>query len=111
MCKAHSEPDIRNQVPNSNTIADEDGVGGGVVDYLKCKGFVNNSRPLNDENYDNLKSQCTFVAAKKIMMREAGEITKDSSIVEMDYLYLKCKIKALAFCYFNLNFVLIINYH
>lgn len=81
--KQAKEYQVKHQVPNSNTIADEDGVGGGVVDYLKCKGFVNNSRPLNDENYDNLKSQCTFVAAKKIMMREAGEITNDSSIVEM----------------------------
>jgi len=81
--KQAKEYQIKHQVPNSNTIADEDGVGGGVVDYLKCKGFINNSRPLNDENYDNLKSQCTFVTAKKIMMREAGEITNDSSIVEM----------------------------
>lgn len=81
--KQAKEYQIKHQVPNSNTIADEDGVGGGVVDYLKCKGFINNSRPLNDENYDNLKSQCTFITAKKIMMREAGEITNDSSIVEM----------------------------
>lgn len=81
--KQAKEYQIKHQVPNSNTIADEDGVGGGVVDYLKCKGFINNSRPLNDENYDNLKSQCTFVTAKKIMMREAGEIANDSSIIEM----------------------------
>lgn len=72
-----------NGISNSNTIADEDGVGGGVVDYLKCKGFVNNSKPLNDENYDNLKSQCTFITAKKIMMREAGEIISDSNVSEM----------------------------
>lgn len=80
--KQAKEYQVKHQVPNSNTIADEDGVGGGVVDYLRCKGFVNNSRPLNDENYDNLKSQCTFITAKKIMMREAGELTNDSSIVE-----------------------------
>jgi phage terminase large subunit len=59
-------------VPNSQTIADEDGVGGGVVDILKCKGFVNNSRPhLNpvtglDDNYANLKSQCYFRLAERI---------------------------------------------
>lgn len=69
-----------NGVSNSHTIADEDGVGGGVVDYLKCKGFINNSKPLNDENYDNLKSQCTFIAAKKITDRLAGEICKDSLV-------------------------------
>ena len=60
------------KVPNSNTIADEDGVGGGVVDILKCKGFVNGSRPLpnpvtyEDENYTNLKSQCYFRLAERI---------------------------------------------
>lgn len=51
-------------VPNSNTIADEDGVGGGLVDILRCKGFVNNSRPIPTygevKNYYNLRSQCFF---------------------------------------------------
>jgi hypothetical protein len=42
-------------IPISNVVADEDGVGGGVVDFLKCKGFVNNSKALNGENYSNLK--------------------------------------------------------
>lgn len=62
----------RFRVSNSNTIADEDGVGGGVVDILGCKGFVNNSRPLpnpitrEDENYANLKSQCYFRLAERI---------------------------------------------
>lgn len=54
-------------VPNSNTIVDEDGVGGGVVDILNCKGFVGNSRPLEMNNkivnYTNLRSQCYFVLA------------------------------------------------
>ena len=66
-------------VPNSNTIVDEDGIGGGVVDYLKCVGFVNNSTalpspdaPYNDkgekpkENFNNLKSQCYFKLASYI---------------------------------------------
>lgn len=57
--------DLRNQfnVPLLNVIVDEDGVGGGVVDILGCKGFVNNSRPLNDGNFDNLKSQCSYMLA------------------------------------------------
>lgn len=59
-------------VPMSRVIADEDGVGGGVVDILGCKGFVNNSRPLanpvnyQDENFANLKSQCYFKLAERI---------------------------------------------
>lgn len=53
-------------VPKSNILVDEDGVGGGVVDMLGCKGFVNNSRPLNDENYQNLKTQMYYGLAKLI---------------------------------------------
>ena len=55
-----------NAVPLTNVIADEDGVGGGLVDMLKCKGFVNNSRALEGENYENLQAQCAFRLAKRI---------------------------------------------
>ena len=71
------------KISNSNTVADEDGVGGGVVDFLKCKGFINNSRALNDENYNNLKSQCGFKMAQKIMKREVGEICNDKDIIDI----------------------------
>lgn len=80
------ELQTRYKIPNSNTIADEDGVGGGVVDILKCKGFVNNSRPLKnpitqeDENYANLKSQCYFMLAEKI---NKGEIYIECSDIQM----------------------------
>ena len=71
-------------ISNSNTIADEDGVGGGVVDFLRCKGFVNNSKPIDvkgvSQNFNNLKSQCGFKMAQKICNREAGEICNDSSV-------------------------------
>lgn len=57
-------------VPNQNTICDEDGVGGGVVDALGCKGFVNNSRPLPEDgevkNYANLRSQCYFKLSQMV---------------------------------------------
>lgn len=62
-----------------NIIVDEDGIGGGIVDFYKCIGFVNNSRPLTTnlsnrdrkgnlipENFDNLKSQCYFRLAELI---------------------------------------------
>lgn len=61
-----------NNVSMSDTIVDEDGVGGGVVDILGCIGFVNNSRPLpnpetgEDENYQNLKTQMYYRLAKEI---------------------------------------------
>ena len=54
-------------VPYSRIIADEDGVGGGLIDYMKgIKGFVNGSKALNDENYMNLKSQCYYKLSKRI---------------------------------------------
>lgn len=51
-------------IPVSNIVCDEDGVGGGVVDILGCKGFTNNARPFEESDiivqYQNLKSQCYF---------------------------------------------------
>ena len=71
-------------IPGSYIIVDEDGVGGGVVDYLYgCKGFVNNSRALNNENFDNLKSQCSVGMAKKIQARETGEFCNDKGIIDI----------------------------
>jgi hypothetical protein len=65
---------LKHKVPNSNIIADEDGVGGGVVDVLHCKGFVNNSKALKEENqlmeYQNLKTQCYYKLAEKIQRNE-----------------------------------------
>ena len=43
--------------PN-NCIVDSDGVGGGVSDQIRATNFVNNSRPLHEQNFSNLKSQC-----------------------------------------------------
>ncbi len=75
-------------IPNSMTIADEDGVGGGVVDYLsngasRCEGFVNNSKALNGENYENLKSQCSILMAKKIQRREAIELCEERQVIDL----------------------------
>jgi phage terminase large subunit len=63
---------IKHQIAASNCLADEDGVGGGVVDNCRIKGFVNNSRPFNNiltgkaENFYNLQSQCGYKLAEII---------------------------------------------
>lgn len=64
---------VKHKIPNHNCVADEDGVGGGVVDNLNIKGFVNNSRPMKENNgnkerpqYKNLKTQCGYKLADKI---------------------------------------------
>lgn len=77
----------------SNIIVDEDGVGGGVVDFMKCKGFVNGSSPLEvggvSQNFSNLKSQCYFDIADRINSNQVwisidGE-PKEKIIEEMGY--------------------------
>ena len=72
----------KHNIPLSRIVADEDGVGGGVVDFLKCKGFVNNSKALNDENFTNLKTQCSYHMAKKIMDRLAGELCESGNVID-----------------------------
>ena len=61
-----------NQVALRNIIVDEDGVGGGVKDYLRCQGFVNNARALKNENYQNLKTQWYYKLADLINKSQLG---------------------------------------
>lgn len=53
-------------VPMQQVICDEDGIGGGVVDILKCKGFVALSTPQFGAKFDMLKSQCAYRLAELI---------------------------------------------
>ncbi len=74
-------------IPVHQCIADEDGVGGGVVDACGILGFVNNAKPIvtddakeNEnrfygdkrkelpqmENYQNLQTQCAYLLADDI---------------------------------------------
>ena len=48
-------------VPLKNIIVDADGLGIGVVDIVKCKGFKNGSKPIKNGNFNHLKSQCYFL--------------------------------------------------
>jgi len=68
---------LQNSVQRSHIIVDEDGVGGGVKDGLSgCKGFVNGSKALKSENFQNLKTQCYFKLGEMV---NAGKIAiKDS---------------------------------
>lgn len=57
-------------VPKNRCIADEDGVGGGVVDGAGILGFRNGSSPIKENrdtpNYKNLQTQCLYILADKI---------------------------------------------
>ena len=65
------------RIPFSRAVADEDGIGGAVVDNCRgIKGFVANSSQLDNpithqpENYANLKAQCSYKLAEKINKHE-----------------------------------------
>lgn len=79
------------KIPMSQVIVDEDGVGGGVVDILGCKGFVANSSPLFGGNFDNLKSQCGYrlselINENKIYEHEPSPAERERIIEEIEQL-------------------------
>ena|ERR1700693_4460429 len=70
-------------IPFSHIVADDDGVGGGVVDQCKgIHGFVNNSSPMENEDaryeylskqgFSNLKTQCAYIMAMKVNRHEVA---------------------------------------
>jgi len=91
---------VKHQIPAKNCVADEDGVGGGVVDSCGIKGFVNNSRPLKVNtsgdklvpNYQNLQAQCSYGLAEQInenkiyIHADLSEDHKNEIIQELEWL-------------------------
>ena len=85
---------MRYNIPKGNCIADEDGVGGGVVDNTGIVGFKNNSSPIEENgketNYKNLQTQCLYKLAERInnndiyISAEILEKTKECIIEELE---------------------------
>jgi len=89
-------------IPYSNVIADEDGVGGGVVDGLfGIRGFVGNSSPLPTSqeirkkngklpdsqfvpknNFTNLKTQCGYKLAEMVNEHKLAVDISDSEVFD-----------------------------
>lgn len=79
-------------IPMSHVLVDEDGIGGGIVDHLKCKGFVGNSAPIEPKtkreikeveykvNYQNLRSQCYYELGDKVNSRLMSIITDSETV-------------------------------
>jgi len=89
-----------NKIPMSRVIVDEDGVGGGVKDILKCEGFIANSKPIEStilkghsiDNYKNLKTQCAFISAKMANTKNVMlDIHPDKDKVKEELRWLKRK--------------------
>ena len=66
----------------SQVIADSDGVGGFLVDRLRCTSFINNAKPLHDQNFTNLKSQCYVKLSDLIKEGKISINVFDPSIVD-----------------------------
>lgn len=96
------------RIPKNRCIADEDGVGGGVVDNCEILGFVNNSLPLpnpdssenenkdakqsKSENFFNLQCQMGYKLAEIVNARnmvitaDIDQDTKDNIVTEIEQL-------------------------
>jgi hypothetical protein len=79
----------RYEVKLSNVIADEDGMGGGVVDFVKCRGFMNGSKAPHPERFTNLKAECYYQLALEIergnivfMAGERNQIIKELEMIK-----------------------------
>ncbi|MCG9971004.1 hypothetical protein [Christiangramia crocea] len=87
-------------IPKHHCIADQDGVGGGVVDNCDIIGFVNNAKPFREDagedykkpEYNNLQTQCGFYLAKMVnehqlyLAADYSEAEKEEIIEELGQL-------------------------
>lgn len=56
-------------IKKRNIIIDSDGVGQYLSHYMKgVQPFINNGKALNQENYQNLKTQCFYKLAEQVNM-------------------------------------------
>ena len=60
------------QIMIQNIICDEDGIGGGLCDIGKYKGFQNGSKAKHPDRFVNIKAECFFKLAEFI---EKNKIT------------------------------------
>jgi hypothetical protein len=78
----------------SQVIADSDGVGGFLVDRLRCTSFVNNSRALHEQNFTNLKSQCYVKLADLIKQGKISiNVLDPTAVDELTQQLLAVKLK------------------
>jgi phage terminase large subunit len=74
------------KVKLSNTLADADGLGAGLVDVLKCREFRNGARATKPERFVNLKAECFFKLAEYIELNRVifPQAHRDTIVKELD---------------------------
>jgi PBSX family phage terminase large subunit len=72
----------KHKIHPSQVIADSDGIGGALVDNIRCTSFVNNSTPLHKQNFANLKAQCYVKLSDMIKEGKVSINILDPSMVE-----------------------------
>lgn len=82
------------QIPYSQTILDEDGIGGGVIDHMEgVVGFIANSTPIENpqtlmrDNFQSLKSQCGYKLAEIVNSHKiafSSDFSLETNIAEMN---------------------------
>jgi phage terminase large subunit len=92
---------MKQNVPMSRVLVDEDGIGGGVVDALRCKGFARNARQLENKihtkcefqvNYANLRPQCYYTLAEYVQahkLKIESEDYRDTIIADLEQIKAK----------------------
>jgi phage terminase large subunit len=81
-------------IPYTQVIIDSDGVGGGVADQIKGVNFINNSKPLHSENFQNLKTQCYIKLSEMFKeQRISLNITDQEMVDELTQELLVVKLK------------------
>ena len=79
----------KNGVLTNRIVVDDDGVGGGVTDALRCVGFNNGGRAVND-SYANIKTECGYKLAEKIheisIQAQLTQIQKEQITQELQQL-------------------------
>ena len=71
----------------SNIVVDGDGIGGGVVDIMKCRDFVGSGRPLHNKNCKNLRAEGYFKLAELVesnLMTILVESKREDIMKELD---------------------------
>lgn len=79
---------IQYKIPNSRFVFDADGVGAFLGGFFRgARSFHGNGKVINNENYENLKTQCSFKAAEyindgKIWISCVKDLNKQEKIIE-----------------------------